>query len=184
MSDEHLTPQERRAFADLPREKESGDLLEERTVRALRERGVLHPSRPRGLVLTRSWLAAAAVVVFALVLGGFGLGQYVGSQQTAGAMLAMHRQDGDQAVDSVRQAGAAYLAALSDLARLAAEQPDGSASEGRREALLSLHAVADQMVRLAPDDPVASRILQAFEQLEGPAAARDGETEKQQIIWF
>ena len=41
MDDNELTPAERELFAALPREREPGRLLEERTVRALREQGLL-----------------------------------------------------------------------------------------------------------------------------------------------
>ena len=110
MNDENLTPNERRAFADLPREQQPSDLMEERTVQALRTRGLLRSARSAGLVLTTGWIAAAAAVVCAMLLGAFALGQSLGSQQTAEAMLAMHHQDGEQAVAAVQQAGAVYLA--------------------------------------------------------------------------
>ena len=184
MTNENLTPAERQAFADLPRETKPTDLLEERTVQALRGRGLLRTSRQSGLVLTTGWLAATAAVICALLLGAFALGQSLGSRQTADAMLAMHRQDGAQAVDAVQQAGVAYLAALSDLVQQAAHEPTEQRDQGRQAALHSLYQVADQMVRLAPDDPLVSRILQAFDQVqtETDPAVQDGL--EQQVIWF
>jgi len=181
MNDENLTPDERRAYANLPRESQPSDLLEERTVQSLRARGLLGSPRPAGLILTTGWMATAAAVVCALLLGAFALGQSLGSRQTAEAMLAMHQQDGEQAVNAVQQAGAVYLTALSDLVQRAASEPAEQRDQGREAALHSLYQVADQMVRLAPDDPVATRILQAFEQARNETG-QDGS--ENQVIWF
>jgi hypothetical protein len=184
MNDENLTPDERRAFADLPREQSPSDLLEERTVRALRARGLLRPIRSGGLVLTTSWLAAAAAAVCVMLLGAFVLGQSLGSRQTAEAMLAMHQQDSEQAVDAVQQAGAVYQAALSDLILRTASESAEQKHSSREAALRSLYQVADQMVRLAPDDPLATRILQAFEQAQIETGQIVPDEAESQVIWF
>jgi len=85
MHDEDLTPEERDAFAKLPRTSAAGDLLEERTVQALAEHGLLESGRvrPRRSRLWSGIAAAAACAVF--FVAGFALGrggerrQFVGS---------------------------------------------------------------------------------------------------------
>ena len=73
MTEDELTPSEREAFAALPREAEPSDLLEERTVRALRAAGLLGQRRPwRRPVFT--WAAAAAACLLFFV-AGFAAGQ-------------------------------------------------------------------------------------------------------------
>lgn len=187
MNDEKLTPREQRAFDGLPREEAPSDLLEERTVQALRSRGLLGSRRSRGLRLSPTRLALAASLVCAMMLGAFALGQSQGSRQTAEAMIAMHQQDSRQTALAVQQTGAAYLTALSNLVAEAGGQSPGQQAAGREAALRALYRVADQMVTLAPDDPLASRILQAFQQVEtGPDQVDPaGEsTTEQQVLWF
>jgi len=79
MMDDELTPAEREAFAALPREAPGGDLLEERTVRALAAEGLL---RRRHALRRRSGLAWAAGVAACVLffVAGFTLGQ---NRQTA-----------------------------------------------------------------------------------------------------
>ena len=187
MNDDKLTPREERAFAELPREETPSDLLEERTVRALRSRGLLRGRRTHGLVLSPSRLALAASVVCALLLGAFTLGQSLGSRQTADALIAMHRQDSQQAAAAVQQAGAAYLTAVSNLISETGRQSPGQQAAGREAALRALYQVADRMVVLAPDDPVASRILQAFQQIQQTNATAGQPADQpveRQVIWY
>ena len=71
-----LTPEERSLFAALPREREPGRLLEERTVRALRERGA-------AVLVPKGGLCASACAY--AFLGGVVRGA------PAGARLGVHR---------------------------------------------------------------------------------------------
>jgi len=181
MTKDDLTPRERATFDALPREDEPSALLEERTVRALRDRGLLRRAHGspsgRGLFLSGGLLAAAAAVVCAALVGAFALGDSLGTGRTREAMLAMHDQD---SALSVQQASAAYLAALAELTRTTSAAPEARPAAETEAALASLYQVADQMVQLAPDDPLSVRILQAFEQIEAPASG----TNDDQIIWF
>lgn len=178
MTNDDLTPREREAFASLPREELPPLELEDRTVDTLRDRGLLggaaRPARPARRLSTGS-LALAATVACAAVVGAFALGQDVGARQTRTAMLAMHEQD-----VSVQQAGDDYVAALSALALQSDGRPH---ADERAAAVNNLYQVADQMVRLAPDDPLAVRILQAFEQVE-IAPGESANTDDDQILWF
>jgi len=49
MTDQDLTPSERRALGKLPRDRMPSDFLEERIARALRERGLLCTQRRRAM---------------------------------------------------------------------------------------------------------------------------------------
>ena len=186
LNDQELTPSERRAFDSLPRERQPSDLLEERTVRALRRGGIIRARSRRGIVLSSGWIAAATAAMLVLILGSFATGQWLGSRQTSRAMLAMHQQDSAQAaasVASVQQASATYLAALSDLIRTTSSADEAERARTRDTALHSLYQAANQMVRLAPDDPVVSRILQGFDQ-SASRQQNSSQPEDQRIIWF
>jgi hypothetical protein len=82
-----LTVEERAALAALPREMDTGDLLEERVIRALRDKGTLPVARPRaGSTLSIAWKIAAAVTLFA---GGVATGRYaVANGATGGSINA------------------------------------------------------------------------------------------------
>jgi hypothetical protein len=71
MHDDELTPEERDALAALRRDEPHNDLLEERTVRTLASRGLLHGRRR-----SRRWgWAAAAAACAVFFAGGFTLGR-------------------------------------------------------------------------------------------------------------
>lgn len=72
MHDDALTPAEREALRQLPREAHPGDLLEERTVRALASRGWIRSRRRIPAPL--GWAAAAAACALFFVVG-FSLGR-------------------------------------------------------------------------------------------------------------
>jgi len=182
MRDRDLTPAEREAFAQLSRERQPSDLLEERTVAALRQRGVLDSQTQSGLVLSPAWLATAAAAVLALVLGSFAVGQWTGSRQTSRTMLALHELGNTQAVAQVQQASSEYLTALTNLVRLAATADASERSQVQDAALTSLYSAAGQVAQLAPNDPMAARILQAFGQAETDTTRTTDD--RQQVIWF
>lgn len=70
--DDTLTPAERQALRQLPRQVQPGDLLEERTVQALASRGWIRPRRRIPAPL--GWAAAAAACLLFFVVG-FSLGR-------------------------------------------------------------------------------------------------------------
>ncbi len=81
MMDDELTPEEREAFSALPGEAQASDLLEERTVRALGDAGLLQRRRLRPAP-TFAWAAAAAACVVFFV-AGFAIGQGRKTSSTA-----------------------------------------------------------------------------------------------------
>jgi hypothetical protein len=184
MYDDELTPAEREAFRTLPREHPPGNPLEERTVRALRARGLIRPAHPV-FRSSPAWTFAAAAAVVAVFTGGFALGQWLEARQARQALVAMHEQDAARTAALVQRAGSAYVAALGRLADLADSSGPRDLQQGREVATNILHAAASQLVRLEPDEPVAARILQGLDR----AAQRDTSTlaaaaDSRRVIWF
>jgi len=184
MHEEDLTPEERQSLADLTRERRPPEDLEQRVVRALRAEGLLAPPRPLRLPRSPAWIATAAAASIALFVGGFALGQWVASRQAAELLVAMHQRDAAQASALVQRTGSAYVSALGALASVSGSAGPQEVAAGREVALNALRAAADQIVRLAPEDPLAVRILQAVH----GGAARDsldaGGEVASRLVWF
>ena len=183
--DHELTTAEREAFDALPREAMPSRLLEERLVAALRARGDLGQRRARRPAWDwgRLPLAAAAAAGIALFACGLALGQWLGARHTAEAMLALQRQDAANAAAAVQRTGSAYLSALGALAQASASSDPQEVARARETAQNVLHEAANEMVRLAPDDPVSAQILKGFEsaKVQATRASNDG---KQRLVWF
>ena len=181
--DEDLSVTEREAFEALPREATPGRLLEERVVSELRARGLLGATRVRRP--TWGWIpiTAAAAASLAMFASGVAVGQWMGARHTAQAMLAMQKQDASNAAAAVQRTGQAYLSALWALAQASASSDSGEVARARLAAQSVLHDAANEMVRLAPDDPVSTQILQGLERarVQATPASSDG---KQRLVWF
>lgn len=166
-----LTAAEKEAFKALPRASDPGLLLEERTVRAMRERGLLavpiedreSAPAPRSRTRERSWWSSAAAIAAGITLFAVGMmiGQAAGARQTAEAFQTVFEENDVRLASQVQRAGSEYVAALEALAT-----EDGAAADSGQAvevALSALWAAANEIVRLAPDDPLAARILQGFQ---------------------
>lgn len=176
--EDELPPGVRDALAALPRARAPGRLLEERTVRALRDRGTLAPPRVRRV--PRAWAAAAAAAGIALFAGGMAAGQWVGVRQTAELVTTAPARDPGEAAMAVQQTGSAYVQALATLASLEEGAAAPGSEQGREVAVRMLRAAADELLRIAPDDPVAAAVLAAFQRdtvAVDPAA-------QQRVVWF
>ena len=171
MTDE-LTAAERQALDALPRERDPGQLLEERTVRALREKGMLAPVRAIGMVSDPAaqspphgrpwWRSAAAIAAgIALFAGGMSIGQVMGVRQTAEAFQTVFEEGDVRLASQVQRTGSEYVAALEALST--ANGATADSGQAVEVALTALWAAANEIVRLAPDDPLAARILQGFQ---------------------
>jgi hypothetical protein len=183
MKDEELTPEERRAFDALPCERIPNHALEERTVQALRGRGLLgSPARP-GILVQAKWLAVAAAAV-AVVVGSFALGLHTGSRQTERAMLAMHEQDSLRLAAEVQRAGTAYIQALTALSETPHRQDPGAHEQGREAAVSALYAAAEIVVSLTPDDPLATNIVRLSEEMERGRTGEGQARAERRIVWF
>jgi hypothetical protein len=182
MHDDELTDPERRAIGALPRERAPRHALEDRVVAALRREGLLHRPPPLQLPLTPAWIGAAVAASVALFVGGFTIGGWIESRHTTNLLAQMHEHEAANAsvaAAAVQRTGSAYVAALAALAAVADTSRGESVTQGREVAVNAMHAVASQMVRLAPEDPLAVRILQGFDR----TAHRDS-SDARRTMWF
>jgi hypothetical protein len=182
--EDELAPELRGALQALPRERDPGQLLEERTVRALKERGMIETVRPGGRIrrIPRSWLAGAAAAGIALFAGGVAMGQWMGARATADVVQAVQAQNQRQAAMLVQQTGSAYVDALEQLTAMSDSGRAASSAEGREVATKILRAAADELVRIAPDDPIAGAVLAGFQRADSAQAAGSGQ--QQRVVWF
>jgi len=153
--EEPLTPAERAAFAALPRAAEISDVAEERTVQALRARGLLGARRRPGPMrwLRRSLQLAAALTLF---LGGLLVGRRLGPPRSpeAGSAAAVALQ--------VQRTGSSFVRALTLVSHETATDPQGAATA--RE--------------------VARRLLRTGESLLDRSREVESEQERTRIVWF
>jgi hypothetical protein len=179
-----LTPDVRAALAALPRERHPGTLLEERTVRALRERGLLRP-HGRRLRFPAAWVGGAVAAGIALFVSGLAVGQWMGARNTEKVVAAVQQQNAQQAALLVQQTGSAYVNALSRFAAVADTAGAAQTSQGREVARQMLRSAAEELVRISPDDPVAVGILASFDRVRQQQGRRPGEAEgKTRTVWF
>jgi hypothetical protein len=183
-TEDEMTPELRSALQALPRERDPGELLEERTVRALRERGMIETARPGGRIrrIPRSWLAGAAAAGIALFAGGVAMGQWMGTRATADVVQAVQAQNQRQAALLVQQTGSAYVDALEQMAAMSDSGRAATSAEGREVATRILRAAADELVRIAPDDPIAGAVLAGFQRADSAQTAGSGQ--QQRVVWF
>jgi len=195
---EEWTEEERRELAALGHEVEPAAGLEDRTVARLRREGLLGAPRapwwsrlggPRSEGPRRAfhlgWAAAAAACLAATFLAGVTVGQQWALRSTADALAAFQGDAGAAAAARVQQTGSAYVAALAALGQLAADEPAREVAEGREVAFAALYAAATQLVRLDPDDPVATRLLQSLERSGETADTAENTAEaRRQVVWF
>ena len=184
MHDDDLSPEELAAFRALPRERDPGEMLEHRTVRALRARNLLRQPERRGFVFSPAWTIAAAAVLVAVFTGGFAIGQWIEARESDQTLIALRQQDAAQAAAVVQQTGSAYLAALSALATASrSSQKPHDVTQGREVASTILQAAANEMVRLAPEDPLSLQILRGLERTRSDSTAKVPDATRQ-VAWF
>ena len=163
----------------LSREREASQLLEERTVSTLRERGLLRARRT--FRVNPAWLTGAIAASIALFATGVVVGQWLGTRNTANVMMALSRNDPARTAAQVQRAGTQYVNALQALGQLA-DSTNNLPAQGREVALAALYAAANEVLRFAPDDPLAEEILRGFQRirLQQPVQPEPS----RQIIWF
>lgn len=187
MHPDDLTDRERRELDALPREARPREVLEQRVIAALRREGLLRQREPLRLPITPAWIGAAVAASLVLFAGGFALGGWMESRHTTDMLVKMHEKDvqtAAAAAAAVQRTGSAYVAALTALAAFAdtTHAPAPQVQQGREVAANALQAAASQMVRLAPEDPLAVRILQGLDRTarRDTAGTRDGSL----TVWF
>jgi hypothetical protein len=182
---DELTPAERRAFEQLPRERSPRATLEERVVGALRRRGLLPiplaATSPRRHALP--WLVGAVAASLALFAGGFAAGQYVGARNGAAAVISgvQAHASATQVAAHAERAGALYVAALAALNQVTDSTDPAARARARQVAVNALGAAATEVAELAPDDPLAAAVLRGLddrtrEQRPAPST--------RSVVWF
>ncbi len=181
MLQDELTPEEREVYARLPREQMPSRILEERTVRALKERGLIR-SRPGHVGRVRPWMTATAVAAsLALFASGVVVGQGMGARQTANALAAIYPDETARAAATVQSTGSAHRTALAALIEATQSATPEDVERAREVAVASFWASAAEIVRLAPDDPLAARILQEFERAQHAGAGAEA---TRNVVWY
>ncbi len=179
---QELTERERVEFAALPRERDPGRLIEERTVAALRKEGLIG-RRFRTRWYRRAPLVAAGLAAsIALFASGAVVGQWLGSRTVAVSVAAANHQTAMQAAAAVQRAGSAYVLALAALTQVADTTDNPAVAQGREAALTALYAAVRELVLLAPEDPLSVTLRQELER-----AQAGGEPSLRQVtnlVWF
>jgi hypothetical protein len=73
---------------------------------------------------------------------------------------------------------------MSRLAETNSTQGTQETMEARQTALQILHLAANEVVRLAPNDPVAVKILQGFDHQAAQQTPIEKRERRRQIVWF
>jgi hypothetical protein len=185
---DELTPEEREAFATLPRERIPPAALEERVVGALRAEGLLRGGRPALADTGRShrpWTVAALAAGLALFASGVAVGQWHAGRGMADAVSAALDEGTDpgEAATEVQEAGSEYVRAVARLAELAGAGDGGDVASGAEAARVALHAAALELARLRPDDPTLALVLAVLEERAG-ATADTTAGPARKTIWF
>jgi hypothetical protein len=180
---DELSPAERQAFDALPREQAPPPTLEERTVTLLRAHG--HLPTPLTAVRRRRWsgpwLVGAAAAGLALFASGVAVGQFLGTRNAVQLLSAGRIVSAAEVANHVERAGSNYVAALTLLAQLQDTTDVASRVKARQAALQVLGAAAEEIVQLAPDDPLAGAVLRGLDQrsqLQRPAPP------SRSVMWF
>jgi hypothetical protein len=192
------TPEEREALDRLPREDDPGELLEERTVAALRGEGLLGPGRDvpvrrsddslsartprhRGVFGARpaaGWWAAGIAAALAVFFGGVALGQAHTSAATVDLVRAIRTAETGDRPSLIQQTGSLYVDAVASLATARAQGNEEAVGTGVEVGIAALYAAAYEMARLHPENPQLRAVLQV---LEPPATDADSEAG---VHWF
>lgn len=77
--------------------------------------------------------------------------------------------------------GSAYVHALARLAATGDSTGATADPQGREVAAAMLRPAADELLRIAPDDPVAAAVLSVYQPDSVPASSA---AETQRVVWF
>ena len=171
-------------LGDLPRARWPHPALEERTVAALKERGLIMSGSRARTGARGPWrymvAAAAALVFFA---GGVLVGQQLEASVIEGTdRVAATQSESTNGVVEVQRRTDALVLTLTSLMDAARSDPL-MAADLRAAAVSGLHAVAGEVVRIAPDEPVATEIVRGFDTTFRTASADDG-VAVSHVLWF
>ena len=193
------TEEERRALDALTREEDPGRALEERTVAALRERGLLaegDAARPDGSTTPSiparaagrwsphahpAWWATAVAAALAIFFAGMTVGQRGATRDTRELVEALRAVDAAERAALVQRTGSMYVEALAGLGELQTRGETEAVEVSTEVARAVLQAAALELARLHPDDARYARILGVLEADDSPAA---GSGTVRQVLWF
>jgi hypothetical protein len=185
-----LSPAERRAFEQLPREAALPRDLEERVVAALRQRGVF----PTPLSVARGgagrhphplkfWIPVAAAAAVAVFMSGLAVGQMIGTQtgvDLAERVGASHT-NAVEAAARLQQAGSSYVQALASISQQADSANPAVRDSVRSVAIRVLGQAAEEMALIAPDDPLAAAVLRGINQRQRTS---DSAAPSRSVVWY
>lgn len=175
---DELSPAERRALSNLPREMDPPAGLEERVVALLRRRGHLPiPLRRRGQL--RPWLVGAAAAALAIFASGVALGQYIGSRHVLDAVGKA--ASASEVAAHVQRAGSLYVAALSSLSQVPDSANAAARDSVRAVAMRILGEAAQEMALIAPDDPLAAAVLRG---LSARSRQQEPVPASRTVVWY
>ena len=182
---DELSPAERRAFEALPRTAEPPAALEDRTVALLQARGVLAvPLRAVSGSRRRwhpAWLVGAIAASLALFATGFATGQYRGARSATIAAAIGFGGSLAERTQHVERTGSQYVAAVAALLQERDTSDQAARTRATQAALDALGSAAQEVARLAPDDPLAAAVLRGLTErrraMQAPATQRA-------VVWY
>jgi hypothetical protein len=179
-----LTPAERRAFDALPRDAAPPPGLEDRTVALLQARGLLAvPLRPVAGGPRRvhpAWLVGSIAAGLALFASGAAVGQYLGARSATLAAAVGAGSSITERAQHVEQAGSRYLEALASFSQHSDSADVATRRRATQAALTALGSAAEEVSRLAPDDPLAAAVLRGL--AERSRGAQPAPTRA--VVWY
>lgn len=194
------TAEEREALDRLPREIDPGRPLEDRTVAALRQRGLLGrpaslPGRrtrsgPRAVAGSRhgsgsrfspAWLVAGVAASLALFFAGLAVGQARSSAAAYDLVLALRTAEAAERPSLVQETGSLYVDALASLAVLRAQGDEAALGTGVEVGIATLYAATWEMARLHPEDPRLREVLRALDPTTDTERSGGADPE---LTWF
>jgi hypothetical protein len=182
---DELSPAERQAFEALPRMAEPPAGLEDRLVAMLRSRGMLSvPLRAVNGSRRRwhpAWLVGALAASLALFATGFATGQYLGARSATIAAAIGFGGSLAERTQHVERTGSQYVAAVASLIQERDTIDAAARARATQAALDGLGAAAQEVARLAPDDPLAAAVLRGLterrRETQAPVAQRA-------VVWY
>jgi hypothetical protein len=185
MTDDELTPSEKKALESLPKERVPSAFLEERVVRSLRREGLLQSHEGRRVIPVTGWRIAGAVAAcVAFVVCGFALGYWASSRPAAVQQVLVPDAGATPVAYSVQRAGTDYILALERLAEYPDTAGRDAVRQGREVALATLYTAADQIVKMVPREILAQCIVHAIATADTTALETGTGTEQHRLIEF
>jgi len=184
MNDNDLTPEEKKAFESLPKERQLSPFLEERTVQALRKRGILRAKKRFFIEFTPFRLAGAVAASLILIIGVFYMGYLTRSPSSEVTVPDQFENTDLQIASSLQYTGSTYLSSLETLTSTVQTANSKDMAQSREVALNLLHAVASETVNVLPNNDLAANVLRVIEDVDTIYCTIPGLGNQNRVIWF